>query len=69
MTEEQWYWNLKEGRAVPASDRGKAEDLLGPYTSKDEAEHWRERVDARNEAWAQADREWEGDDGEDDEGG
>jgi hypothetical protein len=60
MTEEQWYWNLKQGRAVPASERGPAEDLMGPYDSKDEAERWRERLDERNEQWEQADREWAG---------
>jgi hypothetical protein len=61
MTEEEWYWNLKEGRAVPASERGPADELLGPYGSKDEAERWREQLEARNDAWEQADREWEGD--------
>ena len=65
MTEEQWYWNLKQGRAVQASQRGPADDLMGPYDSKEEAERWRERFDARNEQWEQADREWEGDEGED----
>jgi hypothetical protein len=34
---------------------------LGPYESKDVAEHWRERVDARNEKWVREDREWAGD--------
>jgi|tagenome__1003787_1003787.scaffolds.fasta_scaffold17565431_2 hypothetical protein len=64
MTEEQWYWNLKQGRAVPASERGPADDLMGPYDSKEEAERWRERFDARNEEWKQADREWEGEEEE-----
>ena len=48
MTEEQWYWDLKHGRAVSASERGRAEDLMGPYATKEDAEHWRERVDSRN---------------------
>jgi hypothetical protein len=64
MTEEQWYWNLKQGRAVPASERGPADDLMGPYDSKDEAERWRERLDERNEQWEQADREWAGEEEE-----
>jgi hypothetical protein len=64
MTEEQWYWNLKESRAVRASERGPADDLMGPYDTKDEAEHWRDKVEARNEAWEQADREWEGEEEE-----
>jgi hypothetical protein len=62
MTQEQWYWDLKKGHAVPASERGPADDVLGPYPSKDEAEHWRDRLEERNEAWEQADKEWEGED-------
>ena len=55
---------LKENRAVRASERGPADDLMGPYDTKDEAEHWRERHESRNEAWEQADREWEGEEEE-----
>ena len=62
MTQEQWYWDLKKGQAVPASERGPADEVLGPYPSKDEAEHWRDRLEERNEAWEQADKEWEGED-------
>jgi hypothetical protein len=62
MTDEQWYWDLTKGRAVPASERGPADKVMGPYPTQEEAEHWRERVEARNEAWKQADREWEGED-------
>jgi hypothetical protein len=68
MSDEQWYWDLKRGAAVPASERGRADDLLGPYPSKEAAEHWKEQVDQRNEAWEEADREWEGDE-DDREGG
>ena len=64
MTQEQWYWDLKKGKAVPASERGPADDVLGPYPSKDEAEHWRDRLEERNQAWEQADKEWEGEDDE-----
>jgi hypothetical protein len=66
VSDEQWYWDLKRGQAVPAPERGRADDLLGPYPTKEAAEHWKERVDQRNEAWDEADREWEGeeDDGE-----
>jgi hypothetical protein len=62
MTQEQWYWDLKKGKAVPASERGPADEVLGPYPSKDEAEHWRDRLEERNQAWEQADKEWEGED-------
>ena len=64
MTDQQWYWDLKHGRAVQSSERGKADDLLGPYASQDEAEHWKDRVEARNESWKEADKEWAGDEDE-----
>jgi hypothetical protein len=34
--------------------------MLGPYPTRAEAEHWRERVEERNEAWDDADEEWAG---------
>ena len=49
----------RRARRCPASERGPADEVMGPYPSKEEAEHWRETVEARNEAWEQADREWE----------
>ncbi|MBV9950567.1 MAG: SPOR domain-containing protein [Acidimicrobiia bacterium] len=64
MTDEQWYWDLRKNRAVRASERGPGEDVMGPYDTKEDAENWREKVEARNEQWDQADREWEGDEGE-----
>jgi len=35
---------------------------LGPYPSRDAAEHWKEKVEARNEAWDADDKAWSGDD-------
>ncbi len=64
LTDEQWYWDLSKGAAVPASERGKADNLLGPYASRQEAEHWKDRVEARNETWKEADEAWNGDDDE-----
>jgi hypothetical protein len=64
MTDEQWYWDLRKNRAVRASERGPGEDVMGPYDTKEDAEHWREKVEARNEAWEQADREWAGEEEE-----
>jgi hypothetical protein len=31
---------------------------MGPYPSRDAAEHWKERVAARNETWDREDAEW-----------
>ncbi len=56
---EQWYWDLGRGIAVRASDRGPFTEMMGPYSSKAEAERWQERVDERNTAWDDDDEEWE----------
>jgi hypothetical protein len=58
--DEPWYWDLRRQRAVRASERGPADQLLGPYPTQDAAEHWRERVERRNEAWDDEDERWEG---------
>ncbi len=61
MSSEQgeWYWDLRRNRAVPADERGPAEDMLGPYASKYEAEHWKDKVEERNKAWDDDDEAWE----------
>ncbi len=55
---EQWYWDLDKQRAVPASDRGRSDNTLGPYGSRAEAEDWRAKTETRNDAWKEADDEW-----------
>lgn len=61
---EEWYFDLERGIAVPASERGHADHMLGPYRTRGEAENWKATVEARNEAWDEADKEW--DEGADD---
>jgi hypothetical protein len=34
--------------------------MLGPYGTKGEAENWKATVEARNDAWDDADEEWAG---------
>lgn len=55
----EWYWDLQRGRAVPADERGHADHMLGPYATKGEAENWKATVEARNDEWDEADREWD----------
>lgn len=68
MTTEQagggWYWCMRHNRAEEAGAACAADDRLGPYESKDAAEHWKDRVEARNEKWDEEDRAWTGDDPE-----
>jgi hypothetical protein len=61
MTEAtEWYWCLDHKAAEPATGGCPPDRRWGPYPSKDAAEHWKERVDARNEAWDADDEEWSG---------
>jgi len=54
----EWYWDLGKGVAVPADRRGPADQLLGPYATRGEAENWKATVESRNESWDDADEEW-----------
>ena len=61
MTEDGvWYWCLRHDRAEPEGQQCAAEDRLGPYPSRQEAQRWKETVDERNERWREQDRQWEG---------
>lgn len=58
---EEWYWCLRHRRPERAStSRCPAGVRLGPYESAEDAERWRERVEARNRRWEQQEKEWTG---------
>ena len=59
---DTWWWSLKDQRAVTGAERGKDEDVLGPYPSKEAAENWKETSAQRDQAWKAEDERWEGDD-------
>ncbi|QOR69194.1 hypothetical protein IM660_10705 [Ruania alkalisoli] len=59
-SDEAYYYNLETGEV----EHGKVSDWtsrIGPYASAAEAAQALERVRARNEAWEEAEREWEDD--------
>ena len=58
----QWYWCLDHKRVEPADTACPPGRLMGPYKTQDEAAHWRQKVEARIQAWDQEDRQWEGED-------
>lgn len=64
MPSTSWYWCFRHARAEPEGEQCAAVDRLGPYPTEEEARHWRERVDERNEAWREQDRRWRDDDPE-----
>jgi hypothetical protein len=57
----EWYWCLRHGRAVTADEACPPDQRMGPYATRDEAEHWQDKVAARNDAWDASDRAWGGD--------
>lgn len=59
-----WFWCVRHGRAEPEPRACPPADRLGPYESQQAAEHWRDRVEARNERWDEEDRAWSDDDEE-----
>ncbi len=59
MESTEWYWDLEHSKVVPADERGPGDHMLGPYPTKGEAENWRATSEARNDAWDDADEEWE----------
>lgn len=46
----QWFWCLRHERVEPREGCGPA-DRLGPYPTREAAEHWQDQVQARNDAW------------------
>ena len=62
MDDHEWYWCLEHNAAERGDGRCPPDRRLGPYPSREAAEHWKERVEARNEAWDAADRSWSGED-------
>jgi hypothetical protein len=66
MEKIEWYWDLERNVAVTGDERGPGDRTLGPYATKGEAENWKSTSEARNEAWDDADEEWESRGTEDD---
>ena len=55
---DDWYFDLRQGVAVPAAERGPGDHVLGPYPTKGQAENWKATKDARNDAWDEDDERW-----------
>jgi hypothetical protein len=46
----EWYYCFKDQK-VETRDECNQMDRMGPYPTREAAEHWRDQVDKRNEAW------------------
>jgi hypothetical protein len=58
MAAGEWYWCLDHKATEPADSDCPPGQRLGPYPSKEAAEHWKEKVEQRNAAWDADDEDW-----------
>ena len=59
MTEDPgFYYNISTG-AVEEGRQSHGVDLMGPYSTRAEAERALETAATRNEQWEQAEEEWQ----------
>ncbi len=52
----EWYYCFKH-KKVEKRDDCREMDRMGPYPTREDAENWRGRVAARNEAWGDDDED------------
>jgi hypothetical protein len=50
MADGDWWFDLNTKQAVQDDKAGKAADRLGPYATREDAEHALETVQQRNES-------------------
>lgn len=50
----EWYYCFKHKKVETRSECDEM-DRMGPYPTRPDAEHWRERVAERNDAWDEED--------------
>ena len=55
----QYYFNLTTGQVESAEGKSPAKDVLGPYSTREEAQQALEKARARTEDWDEEDRRWD----------
>ena len=56
---EQYYWCTRHERVEVAGQACPDKFRLGPYTSAEEAQNWRDRRDTREDRWQAEDDAWD----------
>jgi hypothetical protein len=59
MAEGGFYWCLVHERVEPARSGCPNDHRMGPYASEEEALHWKDKVQERNQDWEEEDRRWD----------
>jgi hypothetical protein len=58
-TERQYWYNTETGE-VEEGHRSRWTNLMGPYPTREAAEHALEQARQRNDAWEDEDADWRG---------
>lgn len=53
----EFYYNTKTGQ-VEEGNQSPAIELMGPFATREEAQHALDNAEARNEQWDEATEEW-----------
>jgi hypothetical protein len=59
VTEERWYWCMAHNEPEREDSHCPPGQRWGPYATREEALHWREKAERRNDEWDEEDRRWE----------
>ena len=62
MEQRRFWYNTRTGQVETDEDKGQGQDLMGPYSSREEAAQALEIARHRTEEWDEEDRRWRGDD-------
>ncbi|NIZ90993.1 SPOR domain-containing protein [Kineococcus rubinsiae] len=57
MSEASFFYNVRTGAVEEVDKRDKAQDLMGPYPTREAAQHALETARDRTEAWDRQDAE------------
>ena len=58
---KQWYFCLEHDKVEREGEGCRLDRAMGPYATAEAAANWKQTAEARNEAWDEEDRRWEGD--------
>jgi hypothetical protein len=55
----QFFYNIRTGQVEELAHKGQSKELMGPYPTRETAEHALGAAQARTHAWDEQDRAWE----------
>jgi hypothetical protein len=55
----QFFYNIRTEQVEELARKGQSKELMGPYPTREAAEHALEAARARTQSWDEQDRAWE----------